>query len=77
MSAQTETMTLNLHSREMVALEALAEHHGMSKTAVLRQALRVYQLIHKRLQDGETIHFSGDGERAALFVGVGIGEPKP
>lgn len=69
-----ETMTLNLSAREMAVLNALAVHHEMSKTGVLRQALRLYQLVHHRLQDGETLVFSGDRERAALFVGVGLGE---
>jgi hypothetical protein len=75
MSFEPETMTLNMPAREMRALEALAEHHGMSKTAVMRQALRVYQLIHFRLRDGETMYFSGDNGRAAIIASVGLGEP--
>ena len=75
MSFEPETMTLNMPSREMRALEALAEHHGMSKTAVMRQALRVYQLIHTRLRDGETMHFSGDKDRLVMIASVGLGEP--
>lgn len=71
----TETLTLNLPAREMAALDALAEHHQMSKTAVMRQALRLYQLIHERLRAGETMAFSGDEGRSALFLGIGIGEP--
>lgn len=70
------TMTLNMPEREMRALEALAGHHQMSKTAVVRQALRVYQMIHLRLQAGETMSFSGDAGRAAQFLGVGLGEPE-
>ncbi len=40
MKKATKTMTLNLSSREMEAIEALAERKGMNKTAVVRQALR-------------------------------------
>lgn len=69
------TMTLNLKEREMAALTALSEHHGMSKTAVMRQALRLYQEVHERLKAGETMSFSGDKERVALFIGPGLGEP--
>jgi predicted transcriptional regulator len=36
------TLTLNLSDEEMTALEGLADRQGMSKSAVLRQALRVY-----------------------------------
>lgn len=75
MSQEPETMTLNMPPREMRALEALAEHHGMSKTGVMRQALRIYQLIHFRLREGETMSFSGDKDRIAIIAAVGLGEP--
>ena len=66
------TMTLNLPQREMHVLEALAKHHDMSKTQVMRQALRVYQFIHHRTQNGERMCFSGDERRAIEFVGIGF-----
>lgn len=66
------TMTLNLSDREMFALNRLATEQGMSKTAVMRQALRLYQLAHERLKAGETMSFSGDKERIALFIGPGF-----
>lgn len=69
-----ETMTLNISAREMLVLDELANHHGMSKTGVMRQALRIYQLIHIRLLAGETLHFSGDQSRLILFAAVGLGE---
>ena len=74
MSAPQATMTLNMPEREMLALERLAEHHQMSKTAVMRQALRLYQLIHIRLQAGETFSFSGDKDRAMMISAVGLGD---
>ncbi len=57
MKKATKTMTLNLSSREMEAIEALAERKGMNKTAVVRQALRLYQTIDIRLENGEKIFF--------------------
>lgn len=75
MSFEPETMTLNMPAREMRMLEALAKHHGMSKIAVMRQALRVYQLIHFRLREGETMSFSGDRDRPTIIAAVGLGEP--
>lgn len=74
MSFEPETMTLNMPAREMRALEALAEHHGMSKTAVMRQALRVYQLIDFRMRAGETMSFSGDSGRPTRIAAVGLGD---
>lgn len=75
MDATDPSMSLRLPRREMDVLEQLALHHDMSKTAVVRQALRMYQLIHERLQAGETFSFSGDQGRVAIFVGVGLGDP--
>ncbi|WP_395443544.1 hypothetical protein [Caulobacter sp. UC70_42] len=75
MSAPQATMTLNMPEREMLALERIAEHHQMSKTAVMRQALRLYQLIDVRLRAGETFSFSGDVDRPMMIAAVGLGDP--
>ncbi len=75
MAEHPKTMTFNLSPREMEALiEQLALEHDMSKTAVLRQALRAYQYLHRRVMEGERIILSGDAQRAMEFVGPGFGE---
>jgi len=66
------TMTLNLSGEEMEVLENLALEQETSKTAVMRQALRLYQLLVVRAKAGETFHFSGDRERAIMFIGPGF-----
>jgi predicted transcriptional regulator len=68
------TLTLNISDPEMAVIDRLAAEHDMSKTAVLRQAIRFYQLMHDRLKAGETFHFSGDQQRAMEFIGVGLGQ---
>lgn len=70
------TMTLNMSAREMAALTEIAEWHGMSKTQVMRQALRLYQLINVRVRAGERLYFSGDEKRAIEFVGLGFEPPQ-
>lgn len=68
-------MTLSTFSdKELTALETLAREKEMSQGAVLRQALRMYQLIHERTKAGETFSFSGDARRAAEFKGVDLEE---
>lgn len=62
-------MTLNLPPAEMAYVEARAAECDMSKTAVVRSAIRLYQLVNERLKAGETMSFSGDKERIALFIG--------
>jgi hypothetical protein len=49
------TMTLNMTSQEMAALEELARKKDLSKTAVIRQALRLYHLLDARLAAGEKL----------------------
>lgn len=66
------TLTLNLSEQEMAALNKLAEDDGISKTAVLRQALRLYQLVKHRIRAGEQLYFSGDQERIIEFIGPGF-----
>jgi Ribbon-helix-helix protein, copG family len=56
------TMTLNLTEPEMLALEELARKKDISKTAVVRQALRLYTTIDARLENGEKLIF--EDERA-------------
>ncbi|QNP41727.1 transcriptional regulator [Lysobacter solisilvae (ex Woo and Kim 2020)] len=55
--ATKRTMTLNLTDAEMEVLEQISTEKDMSKTAILRQALRLYQVITVRLQDGEKLFF--------------------
>jgi predicted transcriptional regulator len=50
-----KTMTLNLTDAEMGVLEQLAAAKDLTKTGVLRQALRLYQMIDVRLARGEKV----------------------
>jgi len=63
------TMTLNLRAEEMERLEQYATEFDMSKTAVMRSALRLYDLVQHRLRAGESMSFSGDHARHVEFVG--------
>lgn len=60
MSNVKRTMTLNLTDAEMRVLEELSEQKDLTKTAVLRQALRLYQLVEVRLQRGEKLFFEDE-----------------
>ncbi len=55
-----KTMTLNLSEAEMRVLEELANKKDLSKTAVLRQALRLYQMVEERLSAGEKLVFEDE-----------------
>lgn len=64
------TMTLNLTEKEMQVLDELCAKKGLNKTALLRQALRLYQTVDKRLEQGEKLIFENDdkSEKAELVV---------
>jgi hypothetical protein len=55
-----KTMTLNLTDAEMRVLEELCARKDLSKTAVLRQALRLYQLVEQRIEKGDKLFFEDD-----------------
>lgn len=54
------TMTLNLTEVEMQALEELSIRKDLSKTAVLRQALRLYQMLDARVEKGDKLVFENE-----------------
>ena len=65
-----KTMTLNLTEKEMQVLDELCIKKGVNKTALLRQALRLYQTVDQRLEQGEKLIFEKDDktEKAELVV---------
>ena len=53
--ADKRTMTLNLSDAEMDALEQLAAKKDLNKTVVIRQALRLYQMVDQRTREGKKL----------------------
>lgn len=70
MSSIKRTMTLNMTEAEMAALEDLCAKKDLSKTALLRQALRLYQLVERRLEEGGKLFFEDDKtkEKAEIMM---------
>ena len=64
------TMTLNLTEDEMQVLEKLCVNKGLNKTAVLRQALRLYQAVDARVQRGEKLLFENDEKNEKVEIVV-------
>ena len=64
------TMTLNLTDAEMGALKTLCEEKGLSKTALVRQALRLYKSVDERLARGDKVftESADKAEKAELMV---------
>ena len=60
MNTSKKTMTLNLTDAEMSVLEDLCVKKDLSKTAVLRQALRLYQLVGVKVESGSKLFFEDE-----------------
>ena len=70
MNDAKKTMTLNLTEAEMRVLEDLAKKKDLTKTAVVRQAIRLYQMIEVRLAAGEKLFLEDEKaqKKAELMV---------
>jgi predicted transcriptional regulator len=68
--ATKRTMTLNLTDAEMQVLEELSRKKDLTKTAILRQALRLYQLLDVRMERGEKMYLEDEskGEKSEVMV---------
>ncbi|PKL08486.1 MAG: transcriptional regulator [Spirochaetae bacterium HGW-Spirochaetae-3] len=53
--SEKKTMTLNLSEDEMNSLDQLAGRNDMTKTAVIKKAIRIYLILEARMQRGEHI----------------------
>ncbi len=62
--AEKRTMTLNLTDAEMAALEDLAAKKDLNKTVVIRQALRLYQMVDQRLREGKKVFIEDEMTKA-------------
>jgi hypothetical protein len=60
---EKRTMTLNLSEEEMSSLDQLAVRNDMSKTAVIKKAIRIYLVLEKRMQRGEHIYVEDENHQ--------------
>lgn len=70
-------VSFEISDEEHTALLDLQTFQGLSRAAVYRQALRLYQSGHVRRKAGETCSWSGDAERLREFAGGVTQSVKP
>lgn len=65
-----KTMTLNLTDAEMRVLDELSTRKDLTKTAVIRQALRLYQTVEARVEKGDKLLLENEAtkEKAELML---------
>ena len=62
-------ISINLSEAELNLLAELSEKKEMSKSAVLRQALRIMGLIEQRISQGEKFYLeSADKEKSEVLL---------
>jgi hypothetical protein len=62
-------MTLSLTDNEMRLLEELAERKELTKTGIIRMALKLFQLVDERIAEGEKLFFeTGDKQKTELAL---------
>lgn len=66
--AEKRTVVVQLNDAEWDALEDLAKKKDLSKVAVMRQALRLYQLVDVRTSEGEKLVFENKESKKELLV---------
>ena len=66
--AEKRTVVVQLNDAEWDALEGLAKKKDLSKVAVMRQALRLYQLVDVRTSEGEKLVFENKESKKELLV---------
>ena len=57
------SILLHLSDTEMLVLDSLAKKRGISKSAVLRQALRLYESVETRLDQGERLYLESANKK--------------
>jgi len=65
---EKKAVLIHLNDAEWEALEELAKKKYLSKVAVMRQALRLYQLVDVRLSEGEKLVFEDKGNQREVLV---------
>lgn len=61
-----KTMTLNLSEEEMASLENLALRNDMTKTAVIKKAIRIYLVLEMRMRQGERLYVEDESHQAKV-----------
>jgi hypothetical protein len=59
---------MSLDARHAEVLERMCAEKGLSKVALMRQALRLYQLIDERHKKGEEMAFVKDGKVVPMVL---------
>lgn len=71
MARDKKAVTLLLGDADMEMLEGLAKKKDASKTAVIKQALRLYRTVDSRIESGEELVFrkrmSGGRDHLEIF----------
>ncbi len=61
-------MTINLTEHEFEIVEKLCKEKGITKTALVRQSIRLYQQIGERVESGKILLKENDKYRKQIII---------
>ena len=69
-SGKKRSMVLNLTEPEMAIIERLAIEKGVTKTGLVRQAIRLYDSFETRMREGHKLYIedSDSKEKSELLI---------
>lgn len=62
------TMTLDLTEKEMAVLTEMSTRKDLTKRQVMRQALRLYQMIDIKIENGERLFYGDEHKMCGLDI---------
>ena len=66
--SEKKILTLKLSPQEMEMIEELARRKDASKTAIIKQAIRLLMLVENRLGDGGKLFLEDENQKTELAV---------
>jgi len=66
--SEKKILTLKLSPQEMEMIEELARRKDASKTAIIKQAIRLLMLVENRLGDGGKLFLEDKDQKTELAV---------
>ena len=67
-SKDKRSMMLSLPAAEMAVVEALAKKRGLTKTGLVRQAIRLYESVDTRMDQGHKLYVENPEKQDKLEI---------
>lgn len=63
-----KNMRISMSDIEYKTLIQLSDEKDLSRPGVIRQALRLYQLVHEYNKQGKSLYFEMEGKKSEIII---------